>query len=278
MIRNKILSIQSRLAYGYVGNNVAELAIQLHGLDVVSLPTVLLATHTGHKPIYGRATTKPVFDELITGVEAINVLDTAACVVTGYIGTEDILDSSFEFVKRIKEKYPDMPYICDPVMGDFDQGMYVPEIVANKIQTTLVPLCDILTPNHFELEYMLGSKVNTIAEIEDFISRTPLFSDKIFIVTGCVLEDTPSETIESLVIRDGKIERIRSRKINVTVTGAGDFYTAVLVSQLSTGKDIISAVKITSETLSNCFEYVASKGKSEMDAECILRCLKSQIR
>lgn len=275
MKNNKILSIQSRLVYGYVGNNVAELAIQLHGLDVISLPTVLLATHTGHKPIYGHATDKPSFDELIKGVEAIHVLDTTACVVTGYIGTDDILDSTLDFVKKIKKQYPNKIYICDPVMGDFDQGMYVPESVATKIQEELIPLCDLLTPNQFELEHMLGQKINTIQEITELVANVEAFRNKTFIVTGCLLEDTPNGIIESLVIRDGKIDRIHSKKIEVMVTGAGDLYTAILASQLATGKDVLVAVKVASDTLSLCFEDLKTQGLTEMNAATILKYLKS---
>ncbi|NDV69773.1 pyridoxal kinase [Dysgonomonas sp. 25] len=274
MKNDKILSIQSRLAYGYVGNNVAELAIQLHGLDVISLPTVLLATHTGHKPIYGRATDKASFDELIKGIEAIHVLDTTACVVTGYIGTDDILGSTLDFVRRIKKQYPDKLYICDPVMGDFDQGMYVPETVAGKIQSELIPLCDVLTPNQFELEHMLGKKIRSIEEVTALVAHSPAFSDKTFIITGCLLEDTPEGIIESLVVRNGKIDRIHSRRIAVTVTGAGDLYTAILASQLARGKDMLAAVQKAADTLSSCFEDLASKGLTEMNAACILKYLK----
>ena len=102
-MKDKILSIQSKVVYGYVGNNIAELAIQLHGLDIISFPTVYLSAHTGHRPIHGKAVSKDLFDDLIAGIEAIDVLGTTSCVVTGYIGSEDILLSSSEFIQRIKK-------------------------------------------------------------------------------------------------------------------------------------------------------------------------------
>ena len=273
-MKDKILSIQSKVVYGYVGNNMAELAIQLHGLDVISFPTVYLSAHTGHRPIHGKAISKELFDDLIAGIEAIDVLDSTACVITGYIGSEDILFSSSEFVQRIKKAFPHKLYICDPVMGDMSTGLYVPDSVAEKLISTLIPYCDILTPNQFELEYILQQKINTITEIIDLIKLSPLLSKKTSVATGCHLRDTPQGQIETIIIRGEDIERICSPKIDIDTVGTGDLFTAIFVSQLAKGTNIVSAATKASETISNILAYITRKGMSEMNAECLLRYVK----
>lgn len=270
-MKDKILSIQSKVVYGYVGNNMAELAIQLHGLDVISFPTVYLAAHTGHRPIHGKAISRDLFDDLIAGIEAIDVLDTTACVITGYIGSEEILLSSSEFIQRIKKSFPHKLYICDPVMGDMNTGLYVPDSVAEKLISTLVPYCDILTPNQFELEYILRHKINTITEIIDLIKLNPLLSKKTIVATGCHLDDTPQGQIETIIIRGEDIERIYSPNVNIDAVGTGDLFTAIFASQLSKGQNIVAATTKASETISNILAYVMHKGMDEMNAECLLR-------
>lgn len=273
-MKDKILSIQSKVVYGYVGNNMAELAIQLHGLDVISFPTVYLSAHTGHRPIHGKAISKDLFDDLITGIEAIDILDSTACIITGYIGSEDILLSSSEFIQRIKKSFSHKLYICDPVMGDMNTGLYVPDSVAEKLISTLVPYCDILTPNQFELEYILQQKVSTISEITDLIALNPLLSKKTIVATGCHLKNTPQGQIETIIIRGGDTERIYSPNIDIDAVGTGDLFTAIFASQLAKGRDIVSAATKASETISNILAYITRKGMHEMNAECLLRYVK----
>lgn len=273
-MQNKILSIQSKVVYGYVGNNIAELAIQLHGLDVISFPTVYLSAHTGHRPIHGKAMDKELFDDLITGIEEIGILDTTFCVISGYVGSEPILLSSSEFIQRIKKAYPEKLYICDPVMGDISTGLYVPESVAQSLVDTLVPYCDVLTPNFFELEYILQRKLTTIADITNCVKSHSLLSNKIIIATGCHLEDTPDGQIETIVIDGDKVERIYSRNIDIETTGTGDLFTAILASQLAKGRNIATAAMIASETISNVLDYIVQKGLDEMNAECLLKYIR----
>lgn len=273
-MKDKILSIQSKVVYGYVGNNIADLAIQLHGLDVISFPTVYLSAHTGHRPIHGKAISKELFDDLIAGIEDINVLDTTACVVTGYIGSEEILRSSSQFIQRIKKSFPHKLYICDPVMGDINTGLYVPDIVAEQLISTLIPYCDILTPNQFELEYILQNKVTSISAIVDLVKSNPLLSQKTIIATGCHLEDTPEGQIETIIIRGEDTERIYSQNIDIDTVGTGDLFAAIFASQLTKGKDIVSAAAKASETISNILAYITRKGLVEMNAECLLRYIR----
>lgn len=268
-MKDKILSIQSKLAYGYVGNNVAELAIQLHGLDIISLPTVYFAAHTGHQPVYGREIDVQLFDDLIKGVENLDVIESTIHMVSGYIASEAIIDSTAGFLKKIKEEYPDKLYICDPVMGDVG-GLYVSESVANRVISHLIPLCDIMTPNHFEFEYITKSKLTTIESIVETVSTHPVLKNKTVVITSCTLEDTPKGEIETVIIKGENFERITAHKVNIQAIGTGDLFTAVLTAQLALGKSIVEAVTEAMQVLSIGLNYAVGAGKVEMNAKSLM--------
>ena len=134
--KSKIISIQSRLVFGHVGSNIAEMAISLHGLDIVSLPTVLFSTHTGFTPVYGASISKNLFDDLIIGIEAIDIIKDSFGIISGYIANPEIVKSSSSFISKTRKAYPEMLYICDPVMGD-NGGLYVPEEVARCMSSSM---------------------------------------------------------------------------------------------------------------------------------------------
>lgn len=270
MTSDKIISIQSRLVYGYVGSNVAELAIQMEGIDTIVLPTVLLAAHSGHQPMYGAAISKELFEELVEGVKAINVISSTACVVSGYIRSMEIVDSVQNLVADIKAIYPNKAYICDPVMGDVDTGLYVPEEVAESMINQLLPLADILTPNHFELEYITQSKITTIEEFKQAVEATPVLVGKIVVATSCSLVGKNKDSIETIIYNKGLVTRIESPNVDLNTVGTGDIFTAILSAQLTKGKIIDDAVRIASSTISNILSYMQQNNLEEMNARCLL--------
>lgn len=267
---DKIISIQSRLVYGYVGSNVAELAIQMQGLDTIVFPTVLLSAHSGHQPMHGTAISKGLFDDLVQGIREINVLETTACITSGYMRTEELVDSVSTFVKEIKTTYPQKPYICDPVMGEIDFGLYIPENVARKMIESLLPLCDYMTPNFFELQYITNSKINTFDELVAAVRSTALLNGKTVVATSCHLEDTEDGIIETVLVDDNRVERIRTPKSEIDTVGTGDIFTAIFSAQLAKGVDAVESVRKASNTISIILHDMEEKGLEEMNASCLL--------
>ncbi len=267
---DKIISIQSRLVYGYVGSNVAELAIQMQGLDTIVFPTVLLSAHSGHQPMHGTAISKDLFDDLVQGIKEIDVLDSTACVTSGYIRTEELVDSIADFVKQIKSSYPNKTYVCDPVMGDIDTGLYIPENVAAKMISSLLPLCSYMTPNFFELQYITGREIATLEDLIAAVKNTPLLKGKTVVATSCHLVDTEDATIETILIDDNRVERIKTSKASIDTVGTGDLFTALFSTQLAKGADAVDAVRVASAKISDILHYMEDKGLEEMNASCLL--------
>ncbi|MDH6353962.1 pyridoxine kinase [Dysgonomonas sp. PH5-45] len=271
--KNKIITIQSRVVNGYVGNNTSELAIQLHGLDPIAFPTVLYANHSGFQPIYGSAITKDMFEQLVKGIEVVNITDQAKYMISGYIGSADVMDSIKDFVERTKNKDKSKVYICDPVMGDRGRGLFVPEAIANKICECLVPISDIITPNQYELGFIVNKEIETIDDIKQSISKHSVLKDKSVVVTGCLLKDTPEGMIDTILVTDGAVERNRSPRVDIEMVGSGDLFTSTMTSQIARGETLSAAVSFASQTVYKAIVFATQRGKSEMNAECLLHAL-----
>lgn len=267
---DKIISIQSRLVYGYVGSNVAELAIQMHGLDTIVFPTVLLSAHSGHQPMHGTAISKELFEDLVQGIKEIDILETTACITSGYIRTEELLSAVASFVKEIKTTYPEKIYVCDPVMGDVDRGLYIPENVAKMVISSLLPLCNYMTPNFFELQYITGRKISTLDDLKSAVCETPLLKDKTVVATSCHFDDTEDDVIETVLIDSNRVERIKTAKSSIDTVGTGDIFTAIFSAQLAKGTDAVEAVRKASSKISEILHYMEERGLREMNASCLL--------
>lgn len=272
-MKDKILSIQSKLVYGYVGSNIAELAIQLHGLDVIAFPTVLLSAHTGHQPVHGMKIDKPLFEDLLAGIDNLKMMDSVINIITGYIGDKDVVVSAADYIKRIKTEFPDKMYICDPVMGD-DEGLYVDEKLADAIVNNLLPLCDVLTPNHFEFEHIVGCKARTESDIIAAIGGHKILREKIILITSCRLVDTADDDIETLIVKGENCKRIAAKRIDLDTTGTGDLFTAFTASQLAMGRDIVTAVTESMQFIKRALDYTVEVGNVEMNAASLVRSMK----
>lgn len=273
-MKDKILSIQSKLVYGYVGSNIAELAIQLHGLDVIAFPTVYLSAHTGHQPVHGMKVDKALFDDLRAGIDNLQFMDSVINIITGYIGDEEVVLSAANYIQKIKADFSDKMYICDPVMGD-DEGLYIDEQLAHTMIDNLLPLCDVLTPNHFEFEYIVGQKARSEGEILKAIAAHKILKDKIVLITSCRLEDTADDEIETLIVKGTNCKRIAVKRIDLDTTGTGDLFTAFTASQLATGRDIITAVSEAMQFVKRALDYTVEMGNVEMNAACLLKSMES---
>ena len=152
----KILSIQSSVAYGHVGNSAAVFPLQRLGHEVWPVLTVHFSNHTGYGAWRGPLLAPTDVADVINGIEDRGVLGEADAVLSGYQGDPAVGAVILDAVARVKELNPDAVYCCDPVMGDVGRGMFVRPGIPEFMRDTVVPQADILTPNHFELDFLAG--------------------------------------------------------------------------------------------------------------------------
>lgn len=149
-----VLSIQSRVAYGHVGNSAAAFVLQRLGCAVVELPTTLLSAHPGHGRPGGGPVDPALLADLLGGLERIGVLRRIAAVLVGYLGRAETGILAAQTIATLKAARPDLRVLIDPVMGDRAGGCYVDAAVVGVFRAQLMPLADIATPNHFEAELL----------------------------------------------------------------------------------------------------------------------------
>ena len=160
-----VISIQSQVAYGHVGNSAAVFPMQMRGIDVIAVPTTLLSNRPGYPTIRGRILDADLVADLLVGIEERGAIDSCQIVLSGYLGSPQIAGVVMEFVTRAKKNNQKLIYCCDPVLGDSDPGLFVHAEIPAIFRDSLCPLADIITPNHFELEWLCGAKATTIDEV-----------------------------------------------------------------------------------------------------------------
>ncbi len=151
-----ILSLQSHVAYGHVGNSAAVFALQRLGIEVWPIHTVQFSNHTGYGAWRGRAFDESLIQELVQGIGERGVLGTCDGVLSGYMGSAGIGAAILDAVARVKGANPRARYCCDPVIGDVGRGVFVQPGIAEFMRLHAVPAADVVTPNHFELEQLTG--------------------------------------------------------------------------------------------------------------------------
>src|SRR5215470_10233667 len=157
-----ILSIQSHVAYGHVGNAAAVFPLQRMGVEVWPIHTVQFSNHTGYGSWQGRVFDAGMISEVVAGIEQRGVLGECDGVLSGYMGSAGIGAAILDAVATVKRANPAAKYCCDPVIGDVGRGIFVREGIPEFMREKAVPAADIITPNQFELEYLSGHESGTL--------------------------------------------------------------------------------------------------------------------
>ena len=230
-----ILSIQSHVAYGHVGNSAAVFVLQRLGVEVWPVHTVTLSNHPGYGASRGRVADAALVRELVDGVADRGVLGTCDGVLSGYLGSAAIGTEVLAAVGKVKAANPAARYCCDPVIGDAGH-VYVPADVAELIRARALPVADVVTPNQFELEFLTGGNSATLAEACAAIDRLHASGPSVILVTSVATTETPPDAVDLVVSTPAGRHRLRTPKLPVAAHGAGDAIAALFFAHwLRTG-------------------------------------------
>ncbi|XP_039293667.1 pyridoxal kinase [Nilaparvata lugens] len=263
MSEGRILSIQSHVVAGYVGNKCATFPLQTLGFEVDAINSVQLSNHTGYTIVKGQILNEKNLDDLISGLIE-NSLHDYSHLLTGYVGSPTFLTEISKTVGELRKKNPKLVYVCDPVMGD-NGRMYVPESLLEIYKTCIIPLADIITPNHYELELLTGKPVKSIQDAWVAIDK---LHDK-----GCktvVISSTDLGTENTLLAiasskTNGKRERILMNipLLDANFTGTGDLFTALFLAWMTkTGNNLQLSLEKTIDTEQAILKRTLSRAKS----------------
>lgn len=259
-----VISIQSQVVLGHVGNSAALFPMQAAGLEVAAIPTVVFSNTPDYPTLRGRALPPDFFADLLLGAEERGLPQRADFIVTGYIGSAPVARLVADFVARAKAANPGLVYLCDPVLGDTGPGLYVPEEIAGIMRDRLLPLADLATPNPFEMGWLTGRAIATLADLDAARDALTMADGARLIVTGCALADTPAGHIESVILGPGGTSRHPTPHLPIALPGTGDLFAALIVAGLGNGRSLPRAVEAAQDLTAQAIRHAADLGAAEV--------------
>jgi len=247
-----VLSIQSHVAYGHVGNASAVFPMQRLGVEVWPVHTVQFSNHTGYGAWRG-----PVFDaamirDVVQGIGDRGVFSGCDAVLSGYMGSAEIGAAILEAVASVRAANPKALYCCDPVIGDVEEGVYVRPGIEAFLRAQAVPQADILTPNQFEL--------GLLTAIAALRARGP----RVVLVTSALCTDTPSDSIDMLAGAGGQLFRVRTPRLAIAVNGAGDCIAALFLVHYARTGSAAAALGAAAASVYGLLKRTAEVGSREI--------------
>src|SRR3954465_4978387 len=197
-----ILSIQSLVAYGYAGNSAALFPLQRLGKVVWPVVTVHFSNHTGYGDWRGPLLTAADVAEVIRGVEDRGAMAQCEAVLSGYQGAEDVGAVILDAVAMVKRHNSAAIYCCDRVMGDLGRGMFVRPGIPEFMRDRVVPAADVITPNHYELDFLAERETRTVAEVLDAVDAVRAGGPSTVLVTSVLTDETPSGSVEVVAVSE----------------------------------------------------------------------------
>jgi pyridoxine kinase len=256
-----VLSVQSRVAYGHVGNAAAVFALQRLGVEAWALDTVAFSNHTGHGRWRGAAVPAAAIAALFDGIAALGVLPQIDAVLSGYLGDAATGPVLLDIVARVRDANPRALFCCDPVIGDVDTGSYVTDGVAEFFRDRALAAAAIATPNRFELEYLTGAPIANLAEATGAAARLRARGPGIVLVTS--LAPAP-DRVTMLASGAAGAWVVETPRLPVTLNGCGDVTAALFLAHLLRGASLPEALALTAAAMFALIETTARLGRYEL--------------
>ncbi|MEE2689762.1 MAG: pyridoxal kinase [Pseudomonadota bacterium] len=254
-----VLTIQSRVASGYVGNSAAVPALQALGVEAVAVDTAHLSNHPGHQSFEGGPAATVKVDALLKGVEQKHAKAGFNAAITGYLGTLATGNAALNAVRRLKSSGRCGFYCLDPVSGD-NGRVYVDEELVAFFREQALPAADLIVPNAFEAALLLKTSLPTMDSAPAALECLLRFGPKRAAITGI---ETPDGFATIIGGKDG-LWRIETECIEGAASGAGDAFAALLVGHLVNGKSFPKAVATALASIRDILALTQQLGKSDL--------------
>ena len=259
-----ILSIQSSVAYGHVGNSAVTFPLMRMGVTVWPVITVHFSNHTGYGSWRGPLLSAADLRDVIRGIDERGVLGEVDAVLSGYQGGEDIGAMILDAVALVKLRNPAAIYCCDPVLGDADRGYFVRPGIPELMRQRVVPAAQIITPNQFELEALTGLRVSTMGEVLNAADAARRLGPEVVLVTSVLRQDGPPGTIDMVAVNAEGAWQVTTPRLPQTFTGSGDVTAATFLATLLDTGDVSGALAHTAAVIYGLLLVTAASGGTEL--------------
>jgi pyridoxine kinase len=260
----QVLSVQSSVAYGHVGNSAAVFPLQRLGHEVWPVITVHFSNHTGYGAWRGPLLAPSDVAEVIAGIDDRGALGGVDAVLSGYQGDPAMGQVILDAVARVKELNPDAVYCCDPVMGDVGRGMFVRPGIPEFFRDTVVPLADVLTPNHFELDFLADRETRTLEQVLEAVDVVRDRGPRDVLVTSVLHDDLPPDSLDVVAVSDEGAWAVTTPLLPITPNGCGDLTTALYLAHLHTSRSPGTALAATASSVYAVLEATIGAGTREI--------------
>lgn len=258
-----VLSVQSHVVAGYVGNSAAVFCLQRAGIECWGLNTLQFSNHTGYPGFTGEVFSTAHLSDIIDGLKKYVGLEQCDAVLSGYLGSGSQGRAVLDAVENVRRENPQAVYCCDPVMGDED-GLYVAPEIPDFMRNCALPAADIILPNHFELELLSGRKVFSCAEaVEAARSLMQTGRTSLAVVTSLIPEES---RISVLAVSRSDAFRVVTPKIEFgeSVDGAGDITASLFLAEWLKTKDAARALAKSVSSVYGIIRRTAEMKKTQV--------------
>lgn len=252
----RIVALSSLVAYGHVGLRAMVPALERFGHDVVALPTTVLSSHAAYPHIAGLPLDPATLESMASALDANGWLSSVDMVITGYLPSRAHVAFAARFIAQIRCHSPAMTYVCDPVLGDEPKGLYLPPGTATAIRDELLPQADIATPNAFELAWLTGQTITSLATAAR-AART--LHPPAVLATS--IPNGPTE-IASLLVEPVSAHATAGRLRPKAPSGTGDLLTGLFCGYLASGMNPSEALAHAGAWIETCLDV--STGSSDL--------------
>ncbi len=260
----RILSLQSHVVFGHVGNSAAVFALQRLGCEVLPIHTVQFSSHAGYPGWRGRAFEAALIDDLVEGLKAIGALADCDAVLTGYLGRPEIGEAALRALDAARAANPRAVYACDPVIGDVGRGVYVGAGVPEFFRERGLPRADLITPNAFELGYLAGREVGDLEGARAALAQLHARGPKAILVTSLSLAQTPADALDMVASDGADLWRLRTPRLPIAVNGAGDLLSALFLFHWLERRSAPDALASAASSVYGVVAATAASGSREL--------------
>ena len=259
-----LISIQSHVAYGHVGNSAAVFALQRLGCEVWPVHTVQFSNHTGYGAWKGEVFAAARIGDVVDGIVGLGVLGGCDGVLSGYIGAVETGEAILAAVGKVKAANPNASYCCDPVIGNRARGEFVRPGIAEFMRQRAVPAAQVVTPNHFELDRLVGRETRSLASVLSAVNDIHARGPRAIMVTSVRSDETPDGMLDIIASDSSARHLVRTPLLATPANGAGDLIAAVFFFQYLRSGSVADALAGATSSVFGLLRRTRDAGTSEM--------------
>lgn len=259
-----VVSVQSLVVYGRVGNNVAWPVLHAAGLTSAIVPTVMFSNTPHYPSMHGGAMPPDWFAGYLDDLLAREALGSLRAVLVGYMGDPEQLEILSRWLGKVRAMHPQLLVVVDPVIGDDDCGVYVKPGILERYRHELLPLATGLTPNGFELASLTGLDVGSTASCVGAARSLLGGETQWVVVTSAAPAEWPAGSMQLVVVTKDDAQVLTHPRIDSTSRGTGDLFSASLLVRLLAGDSLTEGARHASEQVGAALQRTRDAGSAEL--------------